>query len=156
MTALGCLLPARQAVAHPLHTTLTEITDDRTRGVTRAMIRVFASDLGMSMQRFAHASNAVGSPAWDAAAITYATSVFSISTKAGAAMPLRPCGVTRTAEVVWICLEVSAPGGIASLQVRNAMLCDQFEDQINVVQATYAGSRHSVMFTRGDKAKPLS
>ena len=52
-------------------------------------------------------------------------------------------------------MEATAPAGLASVMVRNAMLCDQFADQINVVQGTFAGSRHSVLFTRSDRAKPL-
>jgi hypothetical protein len=154
--ALACLLPAQRAFAHPLHTTLTEITEDRAHGVVRATIRVFVDDFGKSLERRARTVAPIGSPVWNSAAVSYAASVFSMSTKSGSPLALRSCGVTRTADVLWICLETTAASGAASLQVRNAMLCDQFEDQVNVVQATYAGSRHSVMFTRGDPAKPLS
>lgn len=153
---LASLAPARRAFAHPLHTTLTEVTEDRARGVVRATIRVFADDFGKSLQRFARTPASIGSPAWNAAAVNYAASAFSLSARPGSSLPLRSCGVTRTGDVLWICLETTAMGGVASLQVRNAMLCDQFEDQVNVVQATYAGSRHSVLFTRGDGPKPFS
>jgi hypothetical protein len=152
---LASLTPHR-AFAHPLHTTLTEITEDRARGVVRATIRVFADDIDHSLKRGAHVPAPIGSPAWNAAAISYAASVFTMSTKPGVPMPLRSCGVTQKADVLWICLEANAPSGAASLVVRNAMLCDQFEDQVNIVQATFAGSRHSVLFTRGDRLKPLS
>jgi len=40
--------------------------------------------------------------------------------------------------------------------VRNAILCGLFDDHMNVMQATSGGSRRSVLFTKGDKAKPLS
>ena len=154
--ALACMLPGQRAFAHPLHTTLTEITEDRAHGVVRAMIRVFADDLDKSVQRFSRTAGAVGSASWNAAAMSYASSVFTMSPGRVGTTPLRACGITRRADVLWICLEASAPGGAASLQVRNGMLCGQFEDQVNVVQATYAGSRHSVLFTRGDRAKPFS
>ncbi len=47
------------------------------------------------------------------------------------------------------------PGGLATLAVRNAVMSELFEDQVNVVQAVVAGARRSLLFTRGDGAKPL-
>ena len=154
--AMACALPAQRAFAHPLHTTLTEMTEDRARGTVRATVRVFADDFGTSLNRFSRTTAAPASPQWNAAAFAYASSVLSMATKQGIALPLRTCGVTRSADVLWICVEATAPAGLASVMFRNAMLCDQFEDQVNVVQSTFAGSRHSLMFTRGDRAKPLS
>ena len=153
--AAASLFPAQRAFAHPLHTTLTEMTEDRARGVVRATVRVFADDFGTSLTRFARQPAAPMTPQWNASAFAYAASVLMISTKAAVTLTLRPCGITRSAEVLWICVEATAPAGLASVMVRNAMLCDQFADQINVVQGTFAGSRHSVLFTRGDRAKPL-
>ncbi|MDQ2668587.1 MAG: hypothetical protein M3Z05_21715 [Gemmatimonadota bacterium] len=150
------MLSAQRAFAHPLHSTITELTEDRGRGVVRATIRVFADDFGTSLSRYAKNPGAPMTPAWSAAALGYVSSVFTIAGKAGAPMPIRSCGVMRKADLLWICIEVIAPAGIASVQVRNAMLCDLFEDQVNVVQSTFAGSRHSLLFTRGDRLKPLS
>jgi hypothetical protein len=153
--AVACVLPAQRALAHPLHTTLTEMTEDRAHGTVRATVRVFADDFGTSLNRFARTTAAPMTTQWNASAFAYASSVLSIVTRQGAALPLRSCGVTRSGDVLWICVEATAPAGLANVMVRNAMLCDQFADQVNVVQATFAGSRHSVLFTRGDRAKPL-
>ena len=154
--AASCCIPAHRAFAHPLHTTLTVMTEDPTRGTVRATVRVFADDFGRSLNRFMRTTAAPMSPQWNQAAFAYASSVLLIASKQGTPLPLRSCGVTQSADVLWICVEATAPAGLASVLVRNAMLCDQFEDQVNIVQATYAGSRHSVMFTRGDRPKPLS
>ena len=151
----GVLLPTQRAFAHPLHTTLTEMTEDRAHGTVRATVRVFADDFGTSLSRFARTTAAPMSAQWNAVAFAYASSVLQITSKQGAAMPLRSCGVTRSADVLWICVEATAPAGLASVMFRNAMLCDQFADQVNVVQATYAGSRHSILFTRGDRMKAI-
>lgn len=153
--AVACALPAQRAWAHPLHTTLTEMTEDRAHGTVRGMVRVFADDFGTSLNRFARTTSAPMSTEWNAAAFAYASSVLTVATRQGALLTLRPCGVTRSADVLWICVEATAPGGLASVMVRNAMLCDQFADQVNIVQATYAGSRHSLMFTRGDRLKAI-
>lgn len=158
MLAIMCMsiAPTRRACAHPLHTTLTQMTEDRARGVVRATIRVFADDFGTSVTRFARNPGAPMSSQWNAAAFGYVSSVFTIAGKSGAALPLRSCGVTRTADVLWICVEASSPPGLAATQVRNAMLCDLFEDQVNVVQGSIGGTRRSLLFTRGDRPKTLS
>ena len=62
----------------------------------------------------------------------------------------------RTADLVWVCVEARSPAGLAPLSVRNAVMCDLFDDQVNVVQGTIGGSRRSLLFTRGDRAKRLT
>jgi hypothetical protein len=149
------MVSAERAFAHPLHSTITELTEDRGRGVVRATIRVFADDFGTSLGRFARNAGAPMSPQWNTAALGYVASVFTMANKSGTSLQIRSCGVTRTADLLWICVEATAPAGLASVQLRNAMLCELFEDQVNVVQATFGGSRHSHLFTRGDRLKPL-
>ena len=141
--------PARLA-AHPLHTTITELAEDRTRGTVRAVIRVFAGDFGTAVARHSR-----GAGMSDAAALAYASASFSFTDRGGRPLPVRSCGMRRAADLVWICLEAPAPAGLAPLAVRNAFLCDLFDDQVNVVQGTVGGARRSLLFTRGDRAKPL-
>lgn len=148
--------PVRDARAHPLHTTLTELTEDRTLGSVRAMIRVFADDFGTAVARHASGRPLAPGAAWDAAAFAYVASTFTVTDRAGRSVALRTCGIRRTGELVWLCVEATSAGGLAPLKVRNALLTDLFDDQVNVVQAVMAGSRRSVLFTRGDRAKTLT
>lgn len=147
--------PAR-AAAHPLHSTITEVVADRAHGVVRATIRVFVDDFGTAVRRSSRgdALPAAG-PAWDAAALAYATTQFALAER-GRPLPLRSCGVRRTADLLWVCLEASTGADLGALQVRNGILCDLFDDQINVVQGTTAGGRVSLLFVRGNGFKPLT
>ncbi len=151
---IGAMAP-RTADAHPLHTTITEIVDVRARGAVQATIRVFLDDFTTAVQHASHrqVTAADGAP-WDAASLAYALSAFGLTGGDGHPLALRSCGVKRTDNLLWICLEATAPG-LASLKVKNSFLCDLYDDQINVVQATVGTARHSVLFTRGDGAKPL-
>jgi hypothetical protein len=123
------------ALAHPIHSTLTELSEDRTRGVVRASIRVFADDYERAPGRVA--------------------SSFAFVDRAGRALTTASCGIRRSGEVYWICLESASPGGLGGLKVRAAMLCDLYQDQVNVVQGTVAGAHRSLLFTRGDGLKAL-
>ena len=153
--ALGLTAP-RLAYAHPLHSTITEVTEDRAHGTVRATIRVFADDFSTAVTHSVRGRPLSAGPQWDAAALAYVASVFGFTDASGRPVAVHSCGTRRTADLLWICVEAPSTGGLAPLKVRNAILCDLFDDQVNVVQATSGGSRRSVLFTKGDKAKPLS
>jgi hypothetical protein len=153
---LGFPAITSRADAHPIHSTITELVLDPGRGTVRATIRVFADDLGSAVRRAAH-GGALPPPglAFDDAVLTYAAKVVSIRTARGDAVVLRGCGTRRSADLVWVCLEGQVARDAGPLQMRQTMLCELYEDQVNVVQGTIAGSRRSLLFVRGDRFKPL-
>ncbi len=138
---IRALMMALALNAHPLHTTMTELTEDRAHGVVRATIRVFADDFGKARGQKTE--------------LAYVTSAFGFSDRNGRQLALRSCGTRSTGELLWICVEASSAEGLAALQVRNGMLSDLFDDQVNVVQGNVGGGRRSLLFTRGDRAKPI-
>jgi hypothetical protein len=153
---LGMLRAERHADAHPLHSTITELVLDPARGTVRATIRVFSDDLRAAVMRAARGVlPASDGPAWDGAALAYAARVVSLRNARGEALALRPCGTRRTGDLVWLCLEGPMARDAGVLHVRNAMLCEVYEDQVNVVQGTIGGTRRSLLFMRGDPFKPF-
>lgn len=147
----------RLASAHPLHSTMSELTEDRAHGVVRAMIRVFADDFGTAAERATRTRLPASLGAsWDVAALNYVSTTFGFSDRSGRALPLRSCGTKRTADLLWICVEANSTDGLGALKVRNVMLSDLFDDQVNVVQASVGGARRSLLFTRGDRPKAIA
>lgn len=161
MLASGLLAPPLPngavvaAPVHPIHSTLTEVVEDETRGALRLTIRVFADDFGIALTR----ASAVPVPAvgsgWESAALRYAASVVEVRDARGRALALHPCGIRRTSGVLWLCLETTPVASMQGLQLRDAILCDLYDDQINVVQGVTGGARRSMLFVRGDGYKPL-
>jgi len=150
-------IPSR-AEAHPIHSTITELVSDRARGTVRATIRVFADDLRTAVLRSAPGrALPTDGPAWENAVLAYASSTFALRDSRGRALSLRSCGIRRTADLVWICVEAGVGVGheIGPLRVGNSMLCELYEDQVNVVQSAVGGSRRSLLFVRGDRLKEL-
>ena len=156
LASLGTLGTARHVVAHPLHSTITELVLDPARGTVRATVRVFADDVRSAV---AHAAQGRAvppdGPAWDAALLSYATSTLALRDARGTSLSLRACGTRRTGDLLWICLEADVARNAAQLEVRNAMLCELYEDQVNIVQGTVGGTRRSLLFVRGDRYKPF-
>jgi len=137
--------------AHPLHTTLTQLTyRDADRSV-EVMVRGFADDFRA----------ALGKDVTDSAASAYVRSGVTIADRTGRPLPAAWCGLKRTGDVLWLCLRARAPlgarglRGLRGLRLRVALLFDRYADQINIVQASYDGRRAALLFTRGDALKPL-
>jgi hypothetical protein len=139
----GLVLPAL-AVVHPMHTAVAELVHEPVTRTVLVTIRVFADDLG----------SVVGSE--DPVALeAYVRPRVTLADPAGRAIELRWDGATRSGDVVQIRLRGDVPDGLAGVRVRMALLCEGFEDQVNIVRATYAGRTASLLFTRGDAAKAL-
>ena len=156
LATLGVPGAAVHASAHPLHSTITELVLDPARGTVRATVRVFADDVRSAVTRATRVRPMPSDgPAWDAAVFTYATSSIAFQDASGRAVPLHACGMRRTGDLLWICLQGGVARDVAALQVRNAMLCELYEDQVNVVQSTMEGMRRTLLFVRDDRFKPL-
>jgi hypothetical protein len=141
--------------AHPIHSTLTELVEDRAHGALRLTIRVFADDFGLALTRASAVAVPTAGPGWDSAAARYAASVVEVRDARGRTLVLRPCGIRRTSGVLWLCLETALVASTQGLQLRDAMLCEVYDDQVNVVQGVIGGTRRSMLFVRGDGYKPL-
>lgn len=149
---LGLLLAGGGALAaHPIHSTLTQITHDRATRTATVSVRVFADDFGTAIRRLPGARAAP----FDAAALAYARRTLTLTAPGGKPLPLRWCGARRAGEVVWLCLRAPAPGGLRGVAVHNRMHFELFSDQVNVVQAVSGRRRQSVVFTPGSSPRPL-
>jgi len=142
--------------SHPLHTSLAELSLSPDGGVT-VSIRVFADDYTAAADRHKKAAAARRSPARAGISplVAYALASFSLIDRGGRLIPLEWCGGRQAGDLIWLCLRgrvASAPSG---LRVSSRILCDVFDDQINIVQAAYGGRKVSLLFTPGDEAKQL-
>ena len=160
--ALGAALlvagdPPRAAIAHPLHTSLAEVTYDPAARAVHVLLRVFVDDFSSAVlhARPAAPDAPIVLPP-DSAMFRYVSGRFSLADRAGRPVPLRWCGARRAGEQLFVCLRApatTAPG--AGARVRNALLTELFTDQINVVRASVSGRRQTLLFTRGDGVKAL-
>ena len=151
VAALGAL----GARAHPLHTTITTITYDAASHQATATVRVFTVDLDTAIARRTGGRPLSSGPPTDSASFAYLASAFTATGPDGRALPIQWCGSRLTGDLLWACLRVTTPTGLSGVRVRNQALVELFDDQVNVVMADYDGRRESLLFTKGDGAKPL-
>jgi hypothetical protein len=156
MLAVGLLLGApTTGAAHPLHTTLTEVTVDAAAHSVRVVVRVFADDFGSALARRARVAAPLAGRAWDDAASNYLSVSLALADRANRPIALHSCGTRRSTDLLWICLEGTTDESPRELRGRNSILCDLFDDQVNIVQFVWGTEKHSVLFTHGDGLKRL-
>jgi hypothetical protein len=136
-------------VRHPMHTAVTEIAYDGTTTTAAIRIRVFADDFTAAL----HAQP--GTAAGDSATVRYVTSGFSVVDRTGRRLPLRWQGAGRAEDVLVLRFDAAAPAGLTGARVASTLLSERFEDQVNIVRATYGGRTRTLLFTRGEAAKLL-
>jgi hypothetical protein len=85
----------------------------------------------------------------------YLRATFALADRTGRPVRLAWAGAERTGDVILLRLRGEVPGGLAGARVTSLMLCERFEDQVNVVRAEYAGRTTTLLFTRGETAKVL-
>lgn len=142
---------ARSVIAHPLHTSLAELTYDPTARELRISVRVFVDDLTKASAAYARTKP----PTTESPILAYARASFAVADPSGRQISLASCGGKRVGDLMWICFHAPAPAGLAGLRVAHRILFDLYADQINIVQATYAGKKINLLFTRGDGFKRL-
>jgi hypothetical protein len=144
---------AREAVAHPLHTTLVQLVYDGRAHALEGSIRVFAGDFAAAVAMRKGIATPDDDRVSDAEALAYVSSTVHVTDAAGRAVPLAWCGSRRAGDVLWLCVRASNVGPPTALELSDQMLCELFDDQINIVQSA-AGAKHtSMLFTKGDGAK---
>jgi hypothetical protein len=143
--ALGLL----HAPAHPMHTAVAELVQQDAGGAASVQIRVFADDW------LAAVPLPADSTAADSAMARYLRGRFALADRHGRPVRLSWQGAERAGDVMLLRLRGSVPGGLEGARITSLLLCERFEDQVNIVRATYGGRSTTLLFTRGEASKAL-
>ena len=139
---------ARPADAHPLHTTLSELTVT-SDGTVQIVLRAFVDDLSAAVMRGPARSAAIATPP-DSAIARYLTATVVLTDAAGRKAPLAVTGTRRTGDLVWVTLRAPAMRAAGGARLTNRVLFERWDDQVNIVQTTIGSRRQTLLFTRRD------
>ena len=134
---------------HPMHTAVVEITYQPASGLAAIQIRVFRDDFSATVTPGSSATPS------DSAIVVYVRRAFHLSDRAGRTLPLRWNGADQAGEVMILRMTAAAPEGLRGARVLSALLSERFEDQVNIVRASYETGTRTLLFTPGDGAKAL-
>lgn len=151
------IMPTERAEAHPLHTSLAELSYDARTGAVQLSLRVFVDDFTQASVAFQKKNGAVRPVSTGPAQsplVAYALASFLITDSRGRGVSLASCGGKRVGDLMWLCFRGQAAPG-EKLRVLSRILFDNFKDQINIVQAASGDRRTNLLFTPGGTAKPI-
>jgi uncharacterized protein DUF6702 len=134
---------------HPLHSALAELEYQPNSGAILIRVRIFTDDLAAALRTPKDSYPA------DSLLSGYARGTLALTDQAGHPLPLIWQGVEHTGDTVLLQLRAKLTGGLQSARVLVALLWERFPDQVNIVRATYGGRTVTLLFTRGDGAKPF-
>lgn len=144
-------VPAHAAAAHKFYTSLAQIEynpDGKTAEVT---LRVFADDLELALTRRAGREVSLErTKDADRLVLAYLRDTFEIRNRDGAAKPLKWVGMELRAGVAWLYFEAEMPEGLAGARLRDHVLFELFDEQVNTVSVRYPDARGDLVFVRGD------
>jgi hypothetical protein len=133
-------------LAHPLHTTHTDLIESD--GQVIVQVRAFTDDLRSAVEKKEGAVN-------DSTLTRYLQGSITLADSAGRATSLVFLGKEIQGDITITRLRAVSLSHLAGARVSQRMHMELFSDQVNVVQASYAGRRYSLLFVPGDNPKPL-
>jgi len=145
----------RTAEAHPIHMSFTEARYVDGNRTLQLWVRVFANDFAAAAARRSGIRLSRDSVIDYTIGTAYLTRNLQLVRADGQAMNLVSCGVKRANDVLLFCLQVTAPDGMQKMKMRNSVMTELFDDQVNVVQTVDGGNKASRLFVRGDGLKAL-
>lgn len=135
--------PALPASMHEIHSTLTIARV--TAGALELRVRVFADDLSRVVAQSAGRPMPMDSSVRAPELARYVAAHLGAFGPSGQRVLLESCGIERVREVYLLCYRTAAS---AVVKLRNSMLTDLHDDQVNVVQVIAGSARRSHLLTR--------
>jgi hypothetical protein len=132
-----------------MHTAVAELAQEDARGTTTVRIKVFADDFQTAVRLPSDSALA------DSVMARYLRGAFALEDRAGRPVRLGWAGAERVGDVILLRLRGTVPGGLAGARVTSLVLCERFEDEVNVVRAAYGGRTETLLFIRGESSKAL-
>ena len=150
--ALCAPTDARPApAAHKYYTSLAQVEYNAEEKSVEVTLRLFADDLELALTRRAgrRVSLARTTEA-DRLVLAYLRDTFEIRNRDGETKALRWVGMELRAGIAWVYLEAEMPEGLAGARLRDHVLFELFEEQVNTVSVRYPGASADLVFVRGD------
>jgi hypothetical protein len=156
--AANCQLPTANC-SHKFHATIAQLEYNAKEQAVEAVIRFFADDFETAISQHAkreikfNTPQALKDKANSDAVFSYVRERFELKGKNGNAVRLNWVGMEMQADMVWVYFEGKLPGGLSGAQMRNRLMQELFDDQVNIVNFKYDGKQTGTMFNAQDGFK---
>ena len=148
--------PPPAATAHTFHTSLMSMEYNRQEQLVEISVRIFAHDLEAVLgRRSGKRVRLDRTPDVEGLTFAYVQDAVILKNGAGEAKPLAWVGMESKNDVAWLYFEAKMPEGLEGAQLRNRILFDLLDDQVNLVHLKDSEHKSDLVFKPGDGFKPL-
>ena len=137
------------ASAHRYHTSVTRLEYNAEDRLVEITVQTFADDIEAALKRGGATNVRLDSKAANTLVLEYLQKAFEIR-NGETTLELEWIGMELKGYTVWVYLQAKAPNGLVKTSVRNNLLFEVFQDQVNIVNVIGPGKRASLVFKRGD------
>ena len=139
------------SAAHKFYTSLAQVEYNAESRTAEVALRVFADDFELALTRRARRRVSLDrTKDADRLALAYLRDTFEIRNRDGQTKPLKWVGMELRSGVAWLYFEAEMPEGLAGARLRDHVLFELFEKQVNTVTIRHQGGRTDLVFARGD------
>jgi len=140
------------AAAHKFYTSLARVEYNAAEKSVEVTLRVFADDLELALKRRAGREVKLDRKKGEAdrLVLAYLRDTFEIKNRDGEVKALRWVGMELRAGVAWLYVEAEMPEGLSGARLRDHVLFELFDEQVNTVSVRYQGASADLVFVRGD------
>ena len=157
MGVLGALFSVRSVASpHPFHTSIAQIDYDAKTQVFEVSLRVFTDDFETALSKESNQKIKLDETAQhDGLIERYLRKQFGFTDLEGLRKEARFVGKEFEVDATWIYLEIPGSPSVSGLRLRNALLTEVFEDQVNVVNFKYLTAKRTYLFKADNTLQAL-
>lgn len=145
------------APSHKFYTSLAQVEYNSEEKSVEVSMRVFADDLELALKRRTGREVRLDQTKdADRLVLAYLQDTFEIRNREGVTKSLKWVGMELRAGVAWLYFEAEMPEGLSGARLRDQVLFELFDEQVNTVSVRYTGARSDLVFVHGDGEQPVS
>jgi hypothetical protein len=149
-----CFIMPR-AFAHKYHTSVTRLEYNAEDSSVEITVQTFTDDIeAILTKRTGRTIRLDASRDSGRLVLDYLQSAFELRAN-DANLELQWVGLEMKGGTAWLYVLAKLPGGLSKASLRNALLFDLFEDQVNIVNVLNNGKKRSLVFRRGDNMQAI-
>lgn len=142
---------AHAAAVHKFYTSLARVEYNAEEKTAEVTLRVFADDLELALKRRTGREVKLDrTKDADQLVLAYLRDTFDIKNHDGDVKALKWVGMELRAGIAWLYVEAEMPEGLSGARLRDHVLFELFEEQVNTVSVRCNSASADLVFARGD------
>ena len=157
----GCLVGSRPLTLHDFHASVTQMQYNPKERTFEISVRIFTDDFEKALSAATNSKiNLSGSPGSndknDALLEKYVLAHFSYVSPQKQAKPIKYVGHETEADANWLYLEMPYTESLQGGSLKQNVLMEYFDDQVNMVNIQYQGQKKTFVFRKSQPVQSVS